>query len=101
MANKAGKKAKTKAKVNDLRTETFKKNLYAGRCAEIVEQCQGCSRIVEEDGKKYCAVYPQPASKWRKDVCNFATHAKKELPKDESGKKINPLKAAKRAARGH
>jgi len=52
-------------------------------------------------GKKFCSVYPNPAAKWRRGVCNFATHVKVEMPKDESGKKVNPLKAAKRAARGH
>lgn len=69
-------------------------------CEEIIDQCKGCARVMIGAGKEYCAVYPQPAMKWRKGTCNFATHAKIELVKDESGKKINPLKAAKRAARG-
>lgn len=69
-------------------------------CEEIIDKCKGCAKVMAGDGKEYCSVYPQPAKKWRKGVCNFATHAKVEVPKDESGKKVNPLKAAKRAARG-
>jgi len=71
-----------------------------GVCFEIVEQCEGCGRVTEYGDRKFCAVYPHPAMKWRSGICNFATHVKKEVPKDESGKKINPLKAAKRASRG-
>jgi len=37
--------------------------------------------------------------KWRNGPCNFATHVKHEIKRDESGKVINPLKAAKRAAK--
>jgi hypothetical protein len=87
-----------KAKVSELKISSAHAQ---GACSEIVEKCEGCARIIEMEDKKYCAVYPQPASKWRKGICNFATHVKKELPKDDSGKKVNPLKAAKRAARGH
>ena len=69
-------------------------------CEEISDKCDGCARIITQNDKKYCSVYPQPAMKWRKGICNFATHAKIEISKDDSGKKVNPLKAAKRAARG-
>ncbi|MGB9713152.1 MAG: PxxKW family cysteine-rich protein [Dissulfurimicrobium sp.] len=69
-------------------------------CEEIIDKCKGCARIMSWEGKEYCSVYSQPAMKWRKGICNFATHVKVEVAKDESGKKINPLKAAKRAARG-
>ncbi len=74
---------------------------YAGgACFEIVEKCEGCSRIVAYETGKFCAVYPHPAMKWKRGICNFATHVKREIEKDASGKKINPLKAAKRASRG-
>jgi hypothetical protein len=69
-----------------------------GACFEIVEQCEGCSRIVQYETGKFCSVYPHPAMKWRKGVCNFATHVNKEVKKDETGKKINPLKATKRVS---
>jgi hypothetical protein len=64
---------------------------------QIVEQCEGCERIKEFEGGKYCGSYPQPAAKWKMGNCNFATHTK------ASGKgkaKVNPLKASKRAAKG-
>jgi len=65
----------------------------------IVENCNGCERIVEFEGEKYCSSYPRPAAKWRNGACNFATHVKATI--DKTGKvKLNPLKASKRAARG-
>lgn len=68
-------------------------------CTETVEKCDGCERIKELEGGKYCASYPFPEKKWKLGACNFATHVKATL--DKEGKvKINPLKASKRAARG-
>lgn len=62
-----------------------------------VEQCEGCERVREFEGEKYCSSYPDPASKWAGGRCNFATHVKAE----EGGHaKVNPLKASKRAAKG-
>ncbi|MBZ4647772.1 MAG: hypothetical protein JG774_1181 [Desulfomicrobiaceae bacterium] len=64
---------------------------------EIIDKCEGCNRIQEFDGSKFCNTYPQPAAKWRLGDCNFATHIAREV----KGKaKINPLKASKRAAKG-
>ncbi len=64
---------------------------------EIIDKCEGCNRIHEFDGSKFCNTYPQPAAKWRLGDCNFATHIVREV----KGKaKINPLKASKRAAKG-
>lgn len=69
------------------------------KCQEIVEKCDGCERVKEHDGGKYCSSYPIPERKWHLGACNFATHVRAEL--DKGGKvKINPLKASKRAARG-
>lgn len=64
----------------------------------IIENCEGCERIKEINGKKYCTSYAKPAAKWRHGACNFATHIKASV--DKEGKvKVNPLKASKRAAR--
>jgi len=73
---------------------------YKGVVMEpVVEKCEGCERIVTFEDNKYCPTYAQPATKWSKGVCNFATHARAEV--DKTGKvKVNPLKASKRAARG-
>lgn len=64
---------------------------------EIIDKCEGCNRIQEFDGSKFCNTYPQPAAKWRLGDCNFATHIVRET---KSKTKINPLKASKRAAKG-
>ncbi|MBI5556520.1 MAG: hypothetical protein HY885_02675 [Deltaproteobacteria bacterium] len=64
----------------------------------IVEQCEGCERIVEANNNKYCQAYSFPEAKWRLGICNFATHKKPEIV--VSTIKINPLKAAKRASGG-
>jgi len=62
----------------------------------VIEQCEGCERIVEEDASRYCKTYLNPAAKWRLGMCNFATHAKPEIKVVKV--RINPLKAAKRAS---
>ena len=65
----------------------------------IVEQCIGCDHIVERDGDKFCKTYASPEHKWELQLCNFATH--KKVAKASQDPKINPLKASKRASRGH
>lgn len=71
---------------------------YAGQAFQaIVEQCEGCGRIVEEDGGRFCRTYLNPSAKWRVGICNFATHAKPELKLVKA--RVNPLKASKRASR--
>jgi len=62
----------------------------------VIDQCEGCDRIVEQDTTRYCKTYVNPAAKWRLGMCNFATHAKPEIKIVKV--RINPLKAAKRAS---
>lgn len=69
----------------------------AGTFSAVVEQCEGCERIVEVEGTKYCDTYVKPAAKWRLGICNFATHSKPEVKVVKI--RVNPLKAAKRASR--
>ena len=64
----------------------------------VVEQCAGCDRVRSFEDAQYCSSYPDPARKWAGGRCNFATHAKAETVK---AAKVNPLKASKRAAKGH
>ncbi|WP_028584273.1 PxxKW family cysteine-rich protein [Desulfogranum mediterraneum] len=68
-----------------------------GAFQPVIEQCEGCERIVEVDSAKFCNTYAQPGAKWRLGICNFATHAKPEVKVVKV--RINPLKAAKRANR--
>ena len=68
-----------------------------GSFLPIVEQCEGCERIVEVDDGKFCDTFKNPAAKWRLGICNFATHAKPEVTIVKI--RVNPLKAAKRASK--
>ena len=67
-----------------------------GSFLQVAEQCNGCERIVETEGSRFCDTYINPAAKWRLGICNFATHAKPEVTVVKI--RVNPLKAAKRAA---
>lgn len=64
----------------------------------IVEKCTGCDRIRDFEGAQFCSSYPIPERKWSGGRCNFATHVKVEVTAQA---KVNPLKASKRAAKGH
>jgi len=68
-----------------------------GSCHAVVEQCEGCQRIVEMPSGQYCTSCPNPAIKWKTSHCNFATHAKAEAQSLQA--KVNPLKASKRATK--
>lgn len=68
----------------------------AGSYQPVIDKCDGCDRIVEENSTNYCKTYVNPAAKWRLGICNFATHAKPEIKVVKV--RINPLKAAKRAS---
>jgi hypothetical protein len=63
----------------------------------VVDKCEGCGRISEFEGGKYCSSYPMPAAKWSMGNCNFSTHARAT---QAAQAKVNPLKASKRAAKG-
>lgn len=71
---------------------------YAGSsCQSIVEDCQGCDRIVAGTIGHVCSVAPAPSRKWATGLCNMATHRKVEIQAAD-GKMINPLKASKKAS---
>ena len=58
----------------------------------VVEQCKGCTNVINDN---VCKVYVFPASKWSRSSksCPMATHIIKKIVED---KFINPLKASKR-----
>jgi len=66
-------------------------------CQPVIEQCQGCERIVEGTIGPVCSVAPSPVHKWGQGLCNFATHQKVEVKVEEI--RVNPLKASKRGGR--
>lgn len=67
-----------------------------GSCQIVVEDCQGCGRIVKGTIGDVCGAYPEPTAKWANGLCNFATHRKVDVKIDDI--RVNPLKAAKRAS---
>jgi hypothetical protein len=69
-----------------------------GSCQVIVEECQGCERVAKGTIGDVCVSFPNPKAKWSAGLCNFATHKKIDLTKADV--RVNPLKAAKRAAAG-
>lgn len=69
----------------------------SGTFKPVVDKCEGCERMVEEDGVNYCKTYVNPEAKWRLGICNFATHQKPEIKVAKV--RINPLKASKRASK--
>lgn len=78
--------------------QTIETDRYTdGSFQPVIEQCDGCERIIEVESAKYCKTYVSPEAKWRPGICNFATHAKPELKLVKV--RVNPLKASKRASR--
>ena len=70
-------------------------NFEGNSCQAIVEDCKGCSRIVESSVGEVCSSFPSPEQKWAKGLCNFATHRKVEIVVNDA--KVNPIKASKAA----
>lgn len=78
-------------------------NEYPGGCFPIVEECKTAG--LKADGARIpctrihgdmCNTYINPKAIWHSSSCPFAGSAKEE----GESKKINPLKASKRAAKG-
>jgi hypothetical protein len=65
-------------------------------CYPIADKCEGCGHVQEWPTGKYCAIFAKPSTKWLLGNCNMSTHIKIEQAVE---KKVNPLKASKRAAR--
>ena len=63
----------------------------------IVDQCRGCANVVEHEGNTYCRSYKDTKAKWMFGSCNLGSHVVRKV---EEAKKINPLKASKKAMKG-
>jgi len=68
-----------------------------GTCKEIIEKCEGCNHVLALGDKKYCKAFPDPKGKWMFGSCNLATHIVRKV---DEVKKMNPLKASKKAMQG-
>jgi len=70
-----------------------------GQCHVIVEACQGCDRVELFSAGSFCAVFAEPESRWNGGPCTMASHARNGAESEGVVKKVNPLKASKRAQR--
>ena len=68
-----------------------------GECQPVIDKCETCNHIIEQEAGRFCDVFPDPVFKWSVGYCNFATHVKIEV---KAERKVNPLKASKAGARG-
>jgi len=71
-----------------------------GECHPVVEDCQECGNIESFPNGDFCRVYAEPAQKWNPGPCNMSTNGNGKEQHETSGKKLNPLKASKRAQGG-
>ena len=78
---KTGKRGKT----------VFMKSPCVGECTSCPKQF---TPNPPEDGKTFCLVYPNPATKWTGKICPFMYK-----PPAEKEQKINPAKASRRMVR--
>jgi hypothetical protein len=63
----------------------------------VVEQCEGCFYVfTKDDGESVCVPYYSPAAAWRRG-CPMATN---QIVEKVVEKKMNPLKASKKARKG-
>ncbi|MDY0300389.1 MAG: PxxKW family cysteine-rich protein [Trichlorobacter sp.] len=67
-----------------------------GSCQVVVENCEGCERIVTGSIGQVCSAYPAPAKKWTDGICNFATHVKKDIKTENA--RVNPMKTSKKGS---
>lgn len=59
----------------------------------------GCRKmIVAIEGEPVCLVFPSPDAKWRTGTCPMATNL--VVPEKKEAKKLNPIKASKKASKG-
>ena len=68
-----------------------------GSCHPVIEACQDCGNIETFPNGSFCRVYAEPALKWSPGPCNMSTNGNGKEEKEAPTKKLNPLKASKRA----
>lgn len=74
-----------------LLANSFGNCLYENGCSDVVEECNGCSRILENNK---CKAFSNPAARWKNGECPLATHLTEKI--EETKKKVNPIKKSKR-----
>jgi hypothetical protein len=72
---------------------------FSGNAAhKIVEKCVGCGHVQTIGEDQFCKAFNDPAAKWMIGSCNLGTHVVRKL--GDVAKKVNPLKASKKAMKG-
>lgn len=70
------------------------RSLYLEQRTKVVEKCQGCENIVDND---FCKSYIYPNMMWRNGECmRFFDPTKNKREIDKKKEKLNPIKASKR-----
>jgi len=72
-------------------------NFPDGFCSPVIDKCEGCKNVDVYDNITYCRAYMKPEAKWIDGRCPLCTVKIVIVQKDE--KKLNPLKASKKAAK--
>jgi len=75
-------------------------NYPGGKCFPVVKECDNCRRIREFESGRYCTSYANPEKRWRLGMCPLNTNVVAQVKVVETTKKLNPIKAAKRAKKG-
>ena len=60
----------------------------------VVEQCNGCERVLSADDSALCSAFAFPDTKWRLGPCSMATHIKSESANAEK-KRVGQQKQKK------
>lgn len=75
-----------------------------GSCRKIVEACHQCKYVDKIDSKQlnecHCLVYMDPSALWKFGKCPMYVNPEEVKAKAEAEKKLNPLKASRRKAKG-
>ena len=72
---------------------------FSGSAAHLtVEKCVGCAHVQTIGEGQFCKAFSDPATKWMFGSCNLGTHIVRKLGGET--KKVNPLKASKKAMKG-
>lgn len=75
-----------------------------GSCKKILEACLQCEFVDKTSAGSgldcYCLVYMDPLALWKRGKCPMFVDPEAEIAKKEEGKRMNPLKASRRRAKG-
>jgi hypothetical protein len=71
-------------------------SFLGGSCRPIDVKCENCERILTVGEAKYCSVFPDPATKWRRGDCSMATHIKTDTKGADAKVRVGQQKQKKK-----